>query len=381
MTGRQEEFKQRAGFTIVELLIVVVVIAILAAITVVVYNGITDQAKEAALKSDLTTAAKKLNLEKVETGSFPDTYSATGLTYSGGGNAFCVTGSASGKNFRVKETGAVEEGNCSLPIATTMQTFTSAHCSALATFTGSNSSAVVSLTDSRGGTTRTYEVAKLADGKCWMLTILKLGSTAGPLVLTPADSDVSSNFTLPQLRIGEGENAEYDTPRAYGPVPGDTGSGAANYGYLYNWSAATAGATRTSNPVNSGNAQNSICAKGWQLPSGGAWNDPNNEFSQLNAKMAGLTGVTDAGYTSSNYSSATNAAHWSFTGPFKGVFAGRWWDNLGGQGTSGEVWSRSTSGPAYNSNYAQSAFFGANYVNPGNGMLRAYGFGVRCLID
>lgn len=44
------------GFTIVELLIVVVVIAILAAITLVAFNGISNQAREATLKSDLSNA-------------------------------------------------------------------------------------------------------------------------------------------------------------------------------------------------------------------------------------------------------------------------------------------------------------------------------------
>lgn len=43
----------RSGFTIVELLIVVVVIAILASITVVSYNGITGRANDAAVQSDL----------------------------------------------------------------------------------------------------------------------------------------------------------------------------------------------------------------------------------------------------------------------------------------------------------------------------------------
>ncbi len=44
------------GFTIVELLIVVVVIAILAAITIVSYNGISRQAKNSALQSDIASA-------------------------------------------------------------------------------------------------------------------------------------------------------------------------------------------------------------------------------------------------------------------------------------------------------------------------------------
>ena len=41
------------GFTIIELLIVIVIIGILVAITAVSYNGITKSAKESALKSDL----------------------------------------------------------------------------------------------------------------------------------------------------------------------------------------------------------------------------------------------------------------------------------------------------------------------------------------
>lgn len=85
--------KQRRGFTIVELLIVVVVIAILAAITIVAYNGITANAKESALKSDLTTAAKKLHVAKVEDGSFPGAkpgFMSANLAYAGGGNAFCT---------------------------------------------------------------------------------------------------------------------------------------------------------------------------------------------------------------------------------------------------------------------------------------------------
>lgn len=49
----------KSGFTIVELLIVVVIIAILAAITIVAYNGIQNRAKASAAQSLANSIVKK----------------------------------------------------------------------------------------------------------------------------------------------------------------------------------------------------------------------------------------------------------------------------------------------------------------------------------
>lgn len=51
---------QQRGFTIVELLIVVVVIAILAAVTIVAYNGIRNRAGSSAMKSTVSQVGKKI---------------------------------------------------------------------------------------------------------------------------------------------------------------------------------------------------------------------------------------------------------------------------------------------------------------------------------
>lgn len=72
--------KNNKGFTIVELLIVVVVIAILAAITIVSYNGIQNRARTAAIQADLNTAVKKLHefrLTNSTSEQYPGTLPAT----------------------------------------------------------------------------------------------------------------------------------------------------------------------------------------------------------------------------------------------------------------------------------------------------------------
>lgn len=381
---------QTLGFTIVELLIVVVVIAILAAITIVAYNGITKQATESVLKSDLRQVSTQLGMVKAEDGAYPD--SDSGLKVSSGTNlqytknsddAFCATVQAKGQSFFLNSAnGAIEAGQCAThtpPAAggggstpTTMQTMTQSACSALAVYTGSNPAALLSLTDSRGGTTRTYTVGKLADNNCWMLDNLKLGSTTGMITLTPADSNVASNFTLPQLYSGTSSTElSYDTPKIYGPVPGDTGAGTTNYGYLYNWSAATAGESRTSHPAAAGNAPNSICPRNWRLPTGNS----TGEFAWLNAKMNNPSATSPSTASGSGY-----YQNWNFTGPFRGALSGRWWVGFVVQGGNGSLWS-SSARPGYSGD-AFGAGFNPDMVTPGVGNgSRDGGLGVRCLLN
>lgn len=69
------------GFTIVELLIVIVVIGILAAITIVAFNGIQNRANDTAVQSDLRSLKAKLEAYKVLNGDgYPDGSTITNAT-------------------------------------------------------------------------------------------------------------------------------------------------------------------------------------------------------------------------------------------------------------------------------------------------------------
>lgn len=61
-----------AGFTLVEVLVVIVVIGILASVSVVAYNGFSDRAYASKVTSTVNSYAKILRLYHIQNGRFPD---------------------------------------------------------------------------------------------------------------------------------------------------------------------------------------------------------------------------------------------------------------------------------------------------------------------
>lgn len=113
--------KYSTGFTIVELIIVVVVIAILATLSIIAYNGIQKSAGQSTIKADLSQAAKQLEISKINNDSYPANATALGksngttyqYTYTSGTESYCLTASNNWGEFHITNSNNIpQDGVC-----------------------------------------------------------------------------------------------------------------------------------------------------------------------------------------------------------------------------------------------------------------------------
>ena len=209
----------RSAFTIVELLIVIVVIAILAAISIVAYNGIQERARSAAIKSDLAQVSKQLKIFQATNGKYPTTISTNCntspdtttnkcLKLSSGNTVSSYTSPSSGDSFNLTLAGA--SGNQSY-VLTNSQTWATKNLNVgtmiAGTATPSNNSTIEKYCfgDSEANCT-TYGAFYTWD------EAMQYSTTAGAQGICPAGSHIPTDNEWKTLEISLGmTQAQADT--------------------------------------------------------------------------------------------------------------------------------------------------------------------------
>ena len=315
-----------------------------------------------------------------------------GYGFAGWNNKKDMTGTDYGPNQTITAPEGIETDG--LPLyakwiksAGSMQDFTNQQCQNM------NINDVTALTDERDD--NTYAIAKLADGKCWMIENLRLDdsvelsstNTNNPsLPLTNIyDSNITSNHlshsssvaydatTAPEGWCNINSSACIDQSRLKTDnttlFTNNTSSSQSgniyNYGNYYNWYSATAGHgtyDKTSNDT-----IGDICPSGWRLPTGGA---VTADYSILDIAMGGT------GAEQSYNSGIQQSAKWrSYPNNF--VYSASW-----DRGRYGEYWTSSAGGNngAYTLDFGPISYYSS--FNPGTKYDNKYSDKVvRCVAD
>ncbi len=201
-----------------------------------------------------------------------------------------------------------------------------------------------------------YTVKRLADGKCWMMENLNLGSTNLTVDLTSANSNLSTTVAASTFNswITDSPTADYSAGVVV-PVEGIELSSNIPKATYYNFYAASGGTISGSSNAN--NSTYDICPAGWRLPTGGSTGE--------------LGVITDAyiDYAMIRAPLALGGAAFGMTGGFNGTTVS--------PNGNGYYWS-STRSSNTNMRYLMTFSTGANDVSTVN---RRTGSSIRCVLD
>lgn len=244
------------------------------------------------------------------------------------------------------------------------------------------------LTDTRDN--KQYIVRKLADGKCWMVQSLDLDLNFRT-TLTNQDTDLNSKTswkpqysTQPSGTLVPWGNNFQASSAANSYDPGDiyysgtlnpqtsssSGELTSHVGNYYNWYAATAGSGVYNISSEHTNVQDSICPKGWRLPTNG-----NNSGYPNGGEFRGLT--NKYGITTGTDQVAPEDDSKLVSKPLSFIRAGFYFSaEITGAGSTG-VYASSTNASL---EYIWAMSFYHNYASPWGMKKKGEGLQIRCLV-
>jgi uncharacterized protein (TIGR02145 family) len=329
-------------------------------------------------------------ITKSGTGNFTytqPTASLSGLSSNAGLtlNYSCVTGT--GSVASTATTGSWTVSVNATPSGQAMTTLTKANCTAMTTFTGSNTAAVAGMWDNSDGTTKYYAIAKLADGRCWMIS--NYARAVGTQVTAVSSSNwttttgLTTNYYANPASVTPLEGTRACTGNGYATTAADAvtyladsgkTSSVRNCGYLYNWRGATAG-TGTSSTPTSTIVSGSICPTGWHLPSyGSVGTVPSSAWASTNEYGNMYTAIGGTPAKAIGASSIFRVSASGYLLPSGSSNPGVYFTN-----SEGTMWA-STS---HNGNASYAYAFSANSSSAGSvgGPQRYRGGAVRCVLN
>lgn len=311
---------KQKGFTIVELLIVIVVIGILAAITTVAYNGIQNRARTATIKSDLSQADKQLKVFKA--GSSSGKYPATVSTD-------CTASPDSATNKCLK----LSAGNT------------------VAAYSSPSPNDTFSLTIAGTGNTMPYMVTN-SSGPALVSADAFDGITIGSQTWATANLNVGTMVT--------GTTAQTDNSTVEKYCYNDLESNCSTYGALYQWDEAMKYSTTE--------GAQGICPAGSHIPTDTDWKtlEITLGMTQSQADVPGWRGTDQGTKLKTGGSSGLGVPLAGYRYP-----AG----SYGYLGAGAYVWSSSESGGSAWQRHLNSGSATVHRLTSG----KAYGFSVRCL--